>query len=128
MHEFLALQKEGARECRAPVHPQPRVRNGGGKMHTSIHSEFTEITRHSRTQWFTAYTHSPRRSGFLVSVASRNDPQGLAPASRRQDHTTSPSASVPLVRSTSTSTTSHPASVTIAIRPSCGTRRGRICR
>jgi diadenosine tetraphosphate (Ap4A) HIT family hydrolase len=25
-------------------------------MHTSIHSEFAGITRHSRTQWFTAYT------------------------------------------------------------------------
>jgi hypothetical protein len=25
-------------------------------MHTSIHSEFAEITRHSPTQWFTAYT------------------------------------------------------------------------
>jgi len=24
-------------------------------MHTSIHSEFAEITRHSRTQWFTAH-------------------------------------------------------------------------
>jgi hypothetical protein len=25
-------------------------------MHTSIHSEPSENTRHSRTQWFTAYT------------------------------------------------------------------------
>jgi phage terminase large subunit-like protein len=25
-------------------------------MHTSIHSEVTGITRHSRTQWFTTYT------------------------------------------------------------------------
>jgi hypothetical protein len=24
-------------------------------MHTSIHNEYAEITRHSRTQWFTAY-------------------------------------------------------------------------
>jgi hypothetical protein len=30
-------------------HPQPRVR-------LSIHSEVAEITRHSRTRWFTAYT------------------------------------------------------------------------
>jgi hypothetical protein len=49
----------------------------------------------------------PRRSGFLVTVASRISarppgrarapPQDLTPASRRQDHTTSPSAAAPFV-------------------------------
>ena len=47
----------------------------------------------------------------------------LTPASGCQDHTTSPSASAPFVKGTSTSTASRPASVTIAIRPSSGTRR-----
>jgi len=41
----------------------------------------------------------------------------LTPASRRQDHTSSPSASVPFVIGTSTSTASRPAFVTIASRP-----------
>jgi hypothetical protein len=78
----------------------------------------------------------PARSGFngflralpgdraLLSPSSANTSANLTPASRRQDHTTSPSASAPFVKGASTSTASHPASVTIAIRPSCGTRRG----
>jgi hypothetical protein len=37
-------------------------------MHTSIHSEPPEITRHSRTQWFTAYTALSPVIGFLVTV------------------------------------------------------------
>jgi len=41
----------------------------------------------------------------------------LTPASRRQDHTTSPSASTPFVKGASTSTASRPAFVTIASRP-----------
>src|ERR1700688_4580729 len=48
-------------------------------------------------------------------------PQNLTPASRRQDHTTSPSAKSALSSlAPSASTASHPASVTIAIRPSVG--------
>jgi hypothetical protein len=61
--------------------------------------------------------------GLFVTVAGGNASANLTPASRRQDHTTSPSASVPFVSSTSTSTASRPAFVTIAIRPSSGTRR-----
>src|SRR2546428_5786377 len=44
--------------------------------------------------------------------------ESLAPASRRQDHTTSPYASAPFVKGASASTASHPALVTIAKRPS----------
>src|ERR1700704_7181600 len=40
---------------------------------------------------------SPRRSGFFVTVISRVFTQDLMPASRHQDHTTSPSASAPFV-------------------------------
>jgi hypothetical protein len=47
----------------------------------------------------------------------------LTPASGRQNHTTSPSAFAPFVKSASASTASHPAFVTIAKRPSC--RAGR---
>jgi hypothetical protein len=35
--------------------PAASCAHGSGKMHTSIHSEFTATVRHSRTQWFTAY-------------------------------------------------------------------------
>jgi hypothetical protein len=61
-------------------------------MHTSIHSEPPEITRHSRTQWFTAYTVLSPVIGFLATVVTRINPQNLTPASGRQDHTSSPSA------------------------------------
>jgi hypothetical protein len=50
----------------------------------------------------------------LRSLLLRN----LTPASRCQDHTSSPSASAPFVKGTSAATASHPALVTIAKRPS----------
>jgi len=48
------------------------------------------------------------------------NPPDLTPASGRQDHTTSPSASTLFVNSAFASTASRPAFVTIAIRPSVG--------
>jgi len=42
-------------------------------MRTSIHSEFTGIARHSRTQWFTAYNAISPVIGFLATVAGGND-------------------------------------------------------
>jgi hypothetical protein len=41
---------------------------------------------------------SPRRSGFLVTVAGGVLTANLTPASRRQDHTTLPSASSAFVK------------------------------
>jgi hypothetical protein len=46
-----ALQSEGVGNAGRPMHPQPRARILVVSMRTSIHSEFTGITRHSRTQW-----------------------------------------------------------------------------
>src|SRR5260370_26279661 len=84
---------------------------------------------------------SPSSSGYGVPKPGRADmpPLDLTPASRRQDHTTSPSAATSLVSApliahrpfdppchhvarlgAAASTASHPASVTIAIRPSVG--------
>jgi hypothetical protein len=82
------------------------------RMHMSIHSGRTgnhPASPHAMV--LTAYTGSPRRSGFLASVACRIISANLTPASRRQDHTTSPSAWVPFVSSTATSTASR------ALRP-----------
>jgi hypothetical protein len=81
---------------------------------------FSGGIRHSLRNGFTAYivlssvgpgslSPSPVRSLLLTN---------LTPASGRQDHTTSPYASAPFVKGTSTSTASHPALVTIAKRPS----------
>ena len=67
-------------------------------------------------------------ASFVLSPATglschrhpRIESANLTPASGRQDHTTSPAASAPFGIGASTSTASHPASVTIANRPSVG--------
>src|ERR1700761_8452892 len=51
-----SFAQEGVGNAGRPVHPQPRVRILVVSMYTSIHSEVAGITRHSRTQWFTAYS------------------------------------------------------------------------
>jgi len=59
--------------------------------------------------------------GFFATVARSVLTANLTPASRRQDHTTSPSASkTPSSEAPPASIASNPASVTIAIRPSSG--------
>ena len=69
------------------------------KTNTRVsHHRSTGITRHSPRNGFTAYfVLSPARSGLFVTVISRLLGADLTPASRRQDHTTSPSASAPFV-------------------------------
>ena len=54
-----------------------------------------ETLRHPPRNGFTAYIALSPVSGLVVTVTLRkNFPQDLAPASRRQDHTTSPYALV----------------------------------
>ena len=121
-------ETEGAGNAGCFAHPQPCVRKV--KKHTSV------VT-----------TGTPKRSGipcaigfngflralsgdraFLVTVipGKRQLPKNLMPASRHQDHTTSPSAKRALVSRAQASIASRtPRFVTIAIRPSCrgGTAR-----
>ena len=64
------------------------------------HHGHTGITRHSPRNGFTvSFVISPV-IGFLATVALRITPRDLTPAPRRQDHTTSPSASGTLVSGT----------------------------
>jgi hypothetical protein len=75
-------------------------------------------TRHSPRNGFTAYFVLSPAIGFFVTVA-RGNPANLTPASRRQDHTTSPSACRrPRRLAPPASTAPRPAFVTIAKRPS----------
>jgi hypothetical protein len=81
---------------------------------------YAAINRHSLRDGLRLISRSPRGPGSFAPVALWIIPQSLAPASGRQDHTTSPSATsvarlAPLPRPP------HPAStsVTIASRPSC---------
>jgi hypothetical protein len=77
------------------------------KMRTSIHSEFTGIARHSRTQWLYDLYRALPGDRLVVTVAYGLwfSPPGrvgktsvnLTPAPGRQDHTTSPYAHAPFV-------------------------------
>jgi hypothetical protein len=72
---FRPLPNRGRGECRAPDAPAASCALLVTSMHTSIHSEPSEITRHSRTQWFTAYTALSPVIGFLATVVMRIAPQ-----------------------------------------------------
>ncbi|SHG55652.1 hypothetical protein SAMN05443248_1945 [Bradyrhizobium erythrophlei] len=67
-------ENRGRGECRAPDAPAASCALLVVSMHTSIHSEPSEITRHSRTQWFTAYTVLSPVIGFLATVVTRINP------------------------------------------------------
>jgi hypothetical protein len=100
--EFLrkpfAQENRGRRECRVPN--APAASRAIETKHTSVVTTGPpEITRHSPRNGFTAYfVLSPARSGLFVTVISRLLGADLTPASRRQNHTTSPSASAPFVK------------------------------
>jgi hypothetical protein len=68
----LRPENRGRGECRAPDAPAASCALWVASMHTSIHSEPPEITRHSRTQWFTAYIALSPVIGFLVTVICGN--------------------------------------------------------
>src|ERR1700686_2267237 len=117
--------KEGVGNAGCPVHPQPRVRCGSSRCTRVFTAVAPEITRHPRTQWFYSLLRAlPGDRAFLSPSSLRSLLlKNLTPASRRQDHTTSPSAVAPLVIGASASTASRPAAVTIACRPSVGRDR-----
>jgi hypothetical protein len=111
----------GRREDRVPNAPAASCALCSWSMHTSIHSGGTGYIRHSPRNGFTAYFVLSPGTGLSCPRRSRDKPATLAPASGRQDHTTSPSASASLVsRHRCVHRIPLPTSVTIAIRPSCG--------
>src|SRR5579871_90800 len=116
---IVALDIRGRRECRVPLHPQPRVRKDKSTQAKS--PQVRRLTRHSLRDGFTV--------SFVISLVSRAflppSPRNakhcreLTPASGRQDHTTSPSATCAFVSCAArVHRIPHPTSVTIAIRPS----------
>jgi len=89
------LQSEGAGNAGCPMHPQPGVRILIVSMHTSIHSGSTGNIRHPPRNGFTAYSALfPGTNCFVDPVirATRWRLANLTPASGRQNHTASPSA------------------------------------
>src|SRR6266699_7066684 len=95
------------------------------KKHTSVVTTGSDVSlRHSPRNGFTAYfVLSPARSGLFVTVISRLLGADLTPASRRQDHTTSPSASAPFVTCAARVHRIPPRVRDDARSPLCGTRR-----
>jgi hypothetical protein len=89
----------GRGECRVPNAPAASCALCSRSMHTSIHSGGTGNIRHSPRNGFTAYIALSPGTGLFCPRHFRGivSHQTLAPASGRQDHTTSPSASVSLV-------------------------------
>ena len=118
----------GRRECRAPDAPDSRVCNDSGRTHTRW-SGHTGITRHSPRNGLRLTPRSPRRPAFLPPSSLRSLlPGNLMPASGHQDHTASPSALAPFVKSAAASTASRSTSVTIASAPPRGTGRGELVK
>src|SRR6266436_3974985 len=84
------------------MHPQPRVEKM--KPHERSHHRSTEITRHSRTQWFYGLCRALPGDEFVLSPSSADmdclSPVGptrlrqLDTSNGCQDHTVLPSAAV----------------------------------
>jgi hypothetical protein len=106
LRNFPPFKSEGAGNAGCPVHPQPRVRMGVVKctrVFTASSPQQPGIP--ARNGFNGCFVLSPAIGSF-ATVASRikvlsgpvepnEPPRDLTPASRRQDHTTSPSASAP---------------------------------
>jgi hypothetical protein len=85
--EVRAQGKPGA-DC-----ARSTVCDGSERKHTGL-TGTAETSRLSPRNGFTAYTCSPRGSGLSCPRCRRETSADVAPGSRRQDHTTSPSAAV----------------------------------
>ena len=73
------------------MRPQPRMQNK--KAYERNHHGRAEITRHSPRNGFTTYNVISPVIGLVVTVIGGTPPANLTPASRRQNHTISSSAS-----------------------------------
>src|SRR6201991_1724684 len=94
LFNFIApLQAEGAGNAGCALHPRSRVRCLRIKKGAHEHTGSAETLRHPPRNGFTAYIVLSPVSGLVVTVAGGIAPIDLTPASRRQNHTTSPYAS-----------------------------------
>jgi hypothetical protein len=112
-----SFRKEGAGKAGCRLHPwAPCNKKHGGRATGS-----TGNIPAFPARWFTTYFVLSPVTGSLATVAARILPRNLAPASGRQDHTTSPSATACVrLRKLSASTASHRAFVTLRNAPLIG--------
>jgi hypothetical protein len=85
-----SLEVEGAGNAGCALHPRSHVPKCA-RMAAHEHTGQRRTLRHPLRNGFTAYNVLSPVSGLVVTV-TRGCSTGLAPASRRQDHTTSPYA------------------------------------
>jgi hypothetical protein len=115
---FLTLQSEGAGNAGRSMRPQPRREI---KNTTSVVTTVTPVSPGiPRAMVYGLFRALPGDRACLPPSSADLSSANLTPASGRQDHTSSPSASAPFVIGASASTASRPAAVTIACRPSVG--------
>src|SRR3954447_20390951 len=90
VREFSAFPREGRGECRVPTHPQPRMQSK--KAYELVTTGKPDDPAFPHAMVLTvSFVISPV-IGLCCHRRFAVDPQNLTPASRRQDHTTSPSA------------------------------------
>ena len=92
------------------------------------HTGSAEAVRPSLRNGFTAYNVISPENGSFASVAAQRLLRNLAPAPRRQDHTTSPYASATLVRHGISVHRISPRVRDDGRRPSSAVRRAGLCR
>ena len=85
-------KSEGAGKTGCALHPRSRVQIGSQKKRTRAY-RFSGNTPAFPAQWLTAYSVLSPVNGFLATVICGCFTAHLAPAPRRQDHTTLPYAS-----------------------------------
>jgi hypothetical protein len=96
MSKQRALDNRGRRKGRELAAPMARLQK---KMQAAGTTGSAETSRPSLREWVTDYTRSPQGPAFLpLSLATLVESiANLTPAPGCQDHTTSPSASMPYV-------------------------------
>jgi hypothetical protein len=115
----FARENRGRGECRVPAAPAASCAKCW--WHTSVATTGPpETPGIPARNGFNGFLRALPGDRACLPPSSTDNSANLTPASGRQDHTTSPSAHMPFVSDTATSTASRPASVTIAIRPSVG--------
>src|SRR6266702_1580602 len=85
------LKKEGAGKTGCALHPRSRVQNCAKKRTRAY--RFGGNTPAFPAQWYYDLYRALPGDRLVATVTSRALPQNLTPASGRQNHTTSPSAS-----------------------------------
>src|SRR5438067_5578456 len=104
------------------MHPQPRVRNLS-EAHERSHHRSTGISPAFPAQWFYGLLRALPGDQACLTPSSALLIADLTPASGRQNHTTSPSASARFVTRTAGVHRIPPRVDDVAQRPSFGTGR-----